>query len=715
MRLLSRFSIGIRIFIVLGLMTLLTAGVSLMGVNGLDRYEAQTNTMTAISERALLSLKANALVNQIVGDTRAVYTARNGDEMKLSNTDLEKHIKELEALVAAWREAVPPENLADFDNVLKKQIDDFIKSRRAIAKVAEEESPISAQLEADREDYRDMRLKVTGTLVAVADRNAKQVSETNDGLSAFYDTQRPMMVWSSATGLVVALALALLIVVVTITRPIGGITGAMRQLATGDLDTRIPGADRRDEIGAMAQAVGVFKDNMVARAEAEARIEAQRGADETRRAERAERERIAIAEISRLCDSLAGGELSSRLDEAGKEGFILTMSQQLNRLAAVLQTMTGELASITSALAEGQLDRSVTGDYAGVFGDLKQSVNGMASTLRDFATRLGTATHAVRDASAEISAGSQDLAQRTESQAASIEETAASMQEITATVKQNAENAQAANQLATTAREIANKGGGIVGEAVQAMTGIEDSARRISEIMALIDEIAFQTNLLALNASVEAARAGEAGKGFAVVAQEVRALAQRSAGASKDIKGLIQESNGQVRQGASLVQQAGTSLEDIVAAVKKVADIVAEIAAASQEQAVGLDQINTAVAGMDETTQRNGALVEETSAAAQALSGQAEQLAKLVAFFRLGNTAPQAASHSFSAAASAPVRTAAPAPVLRRPAAVTPKPPVPKAPAARPAAAMPAPVAAKPAAKPIAAPKPADDDEWTEF
>ncbi len=642
MRLLSRFNIGVRIFIVLGLLVALTVGVGAMGVNGLDRYEEQSNAMSSVSERAMLSLKVNAVITAIVGDTRVVYTARNQEEMKSANADLRQHIKEAEALIALWETKVPVESRQAFTDQVKTPIAAFIKSRQQIARVAELDSTITAQLEADREDYRELRQNILNTLVTVSDRNAKAAEDMNDALTVFYNQQRPVLIWGSVAGLVIVLALALFIVIATITRPITGITAAMRQLATGDLETRINGAERRDEIGAMAKAVGVFKDNMVARAEAEAQIEAQRKSDEQSRAEREAREKAAIAEISQLCDRIAAGDLNSRLDEAGKDGFLLTMSQQLNSLAGMLQTMTGELATITSAMAEGDLSRTVNGDYAGVFGELKQSVNGMSSTLRDFAGQLGQASHAVRDASAEISAGSQDLASRTEAQAANIEETAASMQEITATVKQNAENAQAANQLATTARETANKGGGIVGEAVQAMGRIEDSARKISEIMTLIDEIAFQTNLLALNASVEAARAGEAGKGFAVVAQEVRSLAQRSAGASKEIKSLINESNGQVRQGASLVQQAGTSLEDIVGAVKKVADIVGEIAAASQEQAVGLEQINTAVAGMDETTQRNGALVEETSAAAQQLATQAEQLSGLVAFFRV-DTKPQAA------------------------------------------------------------------------
>src|SRR5690606_7401637 len=220
--------------------------------------------------------------------------------------------------------------------------------------------------------------------------------------------------------------------------------------------------------------------------------------------------------------------------------------------------------------------------------------------------------------------------------ASSLEQTAAAMQQVTATVKQNADNAQAANQLAVTARDLAEKGGTVTRDAVAAVTEIEGSAQKIADIVGLIDEIAFQTNLLALNASVEAARAGEAGKGFAVVAQEVRALAQRSANASKDIKALIGESNGQVKSGAALVNQTGQALAEIVTAIKKVSDIVAEIAVASTEQARGLEEVNTAVGAMDEMTQRNGALVEQTSASAEALAAQARSLADLVGFFATG-------------------------------------------------------------------------------
>ncbi|HLT76958.1 MAG TPA: methyl-accepting chemotaxis protein [Ferrovibrio sp.] len=383
-----------------------------------------------------------------------------------------------------------------------------------------------------------------------------------------------------------------------------------------------------------ARSAQSLSDMQVSMADRE-RLEADAAAERERfAAERAAQEARFEQAIGHVVAAAADGDLGQRVATGELSGVMQRVGMTVNTLLERTETVIGAAQDVTAAMAKGDLRRRVATGFQGRFGALADDINSMGDRLRDFTARLAGSADAVQAASTEISSGSQDLSARTESQAASIEETAASMHEITETVKQNAGNAQAASQLAMTARDTAEKGGGVVGDTVTAMHRIEDSARRISDIVMLIDEIAFQTNLLALNASVEAARAGEAGKGFAVVAQEVRALAQRSASASKDIKTLISESNAQVKAGAALVNQAGQSLAEIVAAVKKVSDIVGEIAAASHEQATGLDQVNTAVAAMDEVTQRNSALVEETTAAAQTLAAQSRELAGLVSFFR---------------------------------------------------------------------------------
>ncbi len=367
-----------------------------------------------------------------------------------------------------------------------------------------------------------------------------------------------------------------------------------------------------------------------------------RDGERLRLAEREAREKVAAAEITELVNRIIAGDLAGRLAQDGKEGFFLDVSRQLNRLTEMLQGMAGELAEVTEALGRGDTSRQVTGDYAGIFGQLKDSANRMAAMLRDVSRRLSDSTAMVKSAAGEISTGSLDLAQRSESQAAALEQTAATMQQITATVKQNADNAARADGLSNAARDKAEASGVVVRGVVDAMGKIEASATRIGDIVSVMNEIAFQTNLLALNASVEAARAGEAGKGFAVVAHEVRALAQRSANAAKEIKGLIEASNGHVREGAGLVGRAGAALDEVNAAIRGVTDIIAEIAAASREQATGLEQVNMAVAQMDQATQRNAALVEETTASAQALAEQSRELADLVGFFRTAETAKPA-------------------------------------------------------------------------
>jgi methyl-accepting chemotaxis protein len=298
-----------------------------------------------------------------------------------------------------------------------------------------------------------------------------------------------------------------------------------------------------------------------------------------------------------------------------------------------------QAVSVAEKVAAGDLTSTIEVQSSDEVGQLLRALSSMNESLRKIAGEVRIGTESISAASKQLSAGNSDLSQRTEEQASSLEQTASSMEQLTSTVKQNADNAMQANQLAAGASNVAMEGGKVVGEVVQTMSSINESSRKIVDIIGVIDGIAFQTNILALNAAVEAARAGEQGRGFAVVAGEVRSLAQRSAAAAKEIKELITDSVGKVDAGSALVGQAGKTMDAVVASVKRVTDIIAEIAAASREQTEGIEQVNQAITQMDHVTQQNAALVEEAAAAAESMEEQAQRLAEAVAVFKVEETA----------------------------------------------------------------------------
>jgi methyl-accepting chemotaxis protein len=307
--------------------------------------------------------------------------------------------------------------------------------------------------------------------------------------------------------------------------------------------------------------------------------------------------------------------------------------------------------AIARRVADGDLTEDIQVTSTDELGQLQQALKDMNGNLLTIVREIRTGTDAMATASSEIAAGNLDLSSRTEQQAASIEETASSMEELTSTVKQNADNAMQANTLTNNASDVATEGGAVVAQVVKTMADITTSSKKIVDIIGVIDGIAFQTNILALNAAVEAARAGEQGRGFAVVAAEVRTLAQRSAGAAKEIKGLIDDSVNKVDAGSTLVERAGSTMEQIVSSVRRVADIMGEITAASREQSAGIEEVNRAIAQMDQVTQQNAALVEESAAAAGAMYEQATGLAHAVSAFKLGaEPAPRLAAPKRAAA-----------------------------------------------------------------
>ncbi len=421
--------------------------------------------------------------------------------------------------------------------------------------------------------------------------------------SATADAARAQAIGVARIGIFVgssiSLALAMLMCWVLtrgIAVPVVAMTQAMKQLSAGDTAVEIPAVGRKDEVGQMADTVQVFKDGIV------------------------ERNRL-------QAEAAVIHEANARKLRDVEEAFNASGEAQ----AGVVHALADGLAR----LADGDLMFRLTTEFAAEHEKLRGDFNNAMAKLQDAMTSVAASTGGISTGADEIAQASDDLSKRTEQQAASLEETAAALDEITATVKKTAAGARQASGVVTAARAEAEQSGVVVGEAVEAMGQIETSSQEISQIIGVIDEIAFQTNLLALNAGVEAARAGDAGRGFAVVAQEVRALAQRSAQAAKEIKALISTSSQQVSQGVQLVGQTGKALQSIVTKVAEIDALVSEISASAQEQATGLNEVNTAVNQMDQVVQQNAAMVEEATAAAHSLKGEATELAKSVSRFNV--------------------------------------------------------------------------------
>jgi len=433
------------------------------------------------------------------------------------------------------------------------------------------------------------------------------------------------------SGIVIALIMlgSVAFTLLQVAKPIGRITHAMRGLAAGQLDTEVPFTGRGDEIGQMAQAVQVFKENGI-------RVAAVNQEEAGRKAQAAERERMTLEfskSFNMVLQATSQGDLSARVIETLPDPELTGFARAMNSMIDNVEGALHESGEVLSRLASTDLTRRVEGNYRGAFGKLKDDTNMVADRLTEIVSQLKDTSRALKTATGELLAGANDLSERTTKQAATIEETSAAMEQLAQTVLRNAERAMGASENAGKVTVSAEQGGEVMVKANNAMERISGSSAKISNIIGLIDDIAFQTNLLALNASVEAARAGEAGKGFAVVAVEVRRLAQSAAEASSEVKALIEQSATEVNSGTRLVAEAAEKLSQMLQAVRSNREMLENIARDSREQAASIEEVSSAVRQMDEMTQHNAALVEETNAAIEQTEAQAVELDRIVDVF----------------------------------------------------------------------------------
>ena len=621
MAVLDNISIKIKILAAVLLMAAVAAGGALYASTAMTTIGGQYGAMLDHDEVGLL--QSSRFSRFVMSQAYAVYrlmeaknSVQDGDYAKMldkAKADYaDVRVKALETLDIA-RRALPELATAwDQTTAEYKVVADKLDS--ALDLVLKDDITDAVLVMADADAKISALTKANAARIAVlTERIQKQTASLE---AATVTTGRTTLGIITAAAVLVGLA-AMMMAGRTITGPLNALRDAMARLARGELDLGVPGLGRRDEVGQMAATVQVFKDQALRARALETEAEAARHAAERERAD-AEAER---AEAARQQAEVVGA-----------------IADGLDRLAH------GDLVS--------RLDRAFSPDYEKLRADFNGALAKLQQTLSVVAQNGG----AIRSGTGEISTAADDLSRRTEQQAASLEETAAALDEITATVRRTAEGAAQAKAAVLKAKAGAEDSGRIVRQAVEAMNGIERSSAQITQIIGVIDEIAFQTNLLALNAGVEAARAGDAGRGFAVVASEVRALAQRSADAAREIKGLIAASRGEVERGVDLVGRTGTALDRIVSEVADIALAVAEISASAQEQASGLDQVNTAINQMDQVTQQNAAMVEESTAASRALASETDELMRLIGHFQVGR--PQGAPPQADRSARVPERAA---------------------------------------------------------
>jgi methyl-accepting chemotaxis protein len=618
---------------VLGLFAL---AQSISGWYSVDRIQKSFDFVSGNSIQALETIgelrQATMQARAILGE---VVLATDPNQRQMSDSELNVVLGNVDKLFASYKSLITSGNDSNNFMALTASWEAWKATMQPIEKaaMAGDDKTAIGQFSLQQQ----IGETVSNAMLTLAQGKVADAAATTSAANKAIGLARLLMLVLG--GVIVLVAIATLLVVTNrVLRPIGRITKAMKRIADNELDIEVPGIKRRDEIGAMAHAVEVFRENGC-------KIRAL-GEEERATAEEARRRAVETAEmgesLTEAVTAAGRGDFSRRIPTGYSQDNLNQLAATVNKLMITIERGLGETGEVLAAVAGTDLTRRVEGDYEGAFLNLKEDTNAVADKLSEIVTRLKGTSGALKLATGEILSGANDLSERTTKQAATIEETSAAMEQLASTVLENAKRASEASEVAGTVTRTAEEGGQVMGAANEAMERITASSAKISNIIGLIDDIAFQTNLLALNASVEAARAGEAGKGFAVVAVEVRRLAQSAAEASKEIKVLIDQSGTEVVSGSKLVADAASKLTAMLVAARSSNELMSSIAHESRSQASSIEEVTSAVRQMDEMTQHNAALVEEINAAIEQTEAQAVDLDRIVDVFSLEEGAGRA-------------------------------------------------------------------------
>ncbi|KPF47296.1 methyl-accepting chemotaxis protein [Rhizobium sp. AAP43] len=636
-----------KIYTLVGILGAASIIIGAMGIFVTYQYSVKSQALHQISQRTYLGEHLNRLVTAVVMEARGIYAAASTEKSKPFAESITKNLDKMDTALAKWRPLVPQSQSAGFEAMVQRA-SEFRNFRSETARLGVEVGPAEANAQGNTDANRANRKAFQAEIDAIVEIDKAELETLTASLASFEQLMLTMISGVTIVALAIGAGLGIHIGVNHLSVPIRRVTESMNAIAAGNYDAEIPYHGRADEIGEMAAAVAVFKENGLSVQRLNAQETAMRAKSDDLQ-----------SSMASVVSAAAAGDFSRRIDKDYEDANLNRFAATINELLISVETGVSETNRVLTSLAANDLTQQMSGNFRGVFADLQSNVNSSIGRLRQMMSDIRGRTDLINGSTGEMTSATNDLSRRTEQQAAALEETSAALDQITTVVRQSSERAQEASHMVTEAKQSAAQSAIVVNEAVDAMGRIEQASREISQIINVIDEIAFQTNLLALNAGVEAARAGEAGKGFAVVAQEVRELAQRSANAAKDIKALITKSGDEVAGGVKLVQRTGETLSEIETRVLQINDHIHSIASAAQEQATGLVEVNTAIAQMDQVTQKNAAMVEETSASTHKLSAEASNLASIVSQFRLGNegAAPQpVGAHSGHKPAASPAR-----------------------------------------------------------